>query len=65
MNMEYKYINKYKHINCDECGGVIGIFDRNNLTCEKCGKQFELHRMNYDRLLINDKTGWIFPMLDK
>ena len=52
----------YKHIYC-ECGGTIGMYDRETFTCETCRKEFELHRMDYDQLLINDKTGWIFPML--
>ena len=55
----------YKHIRCDQCDGIIGMFDRLTFTCEKCGKEFELYKIDYDRLEINDKTGWIFPVKDK
>ena len=55
----------YNHVICDNCGGIIGMFDRNTFTCDRCGKEFELYRLAYDRLAINDKTGWIFPVLDK
>ena len=51
----------YEHLQCD-CGGTIGMFDRNNFTCYVCSKRFALHRLNYDRLMINDVTGWIFPV---
>ena len=47
----------YKHVTCDNCGGIIGMFDRNTFTCDRCGKTFELYRLDYDRLAINDKTG--------
>lgn len=54
---------EYTHLRC-ECGGVIGVYDRENFTCEKCGKKKEVTG-KYDRLMINDKTGWIFPMVKK
>ena len=59
----YKTID-YEHLRCD-CGGHIGMFDRNNFTCSMCNKRFALHRLNYDRLMINDQTGWIFPVKNK
>lgn len=53
---------KYQHIKCDACGGIIGMYDRDNFTCEKCGKTFQQYKINCDTLQINNKTGWIFPM---
>lgn len=53
----------YKHLKCD-CGGVIGIYDREHFSCEKCGKIVDV-QWKYDRLMINEKTGWIFPMVAK
>lgn len=55
----------YQHIRCDSCAGVIGMYDRERFSCERCGKEFESHLLNYDRLKINDKTGWIFPVIDR
>ena len=53
----------YSHVRCDTCGGVIGMYDREDFICERCGKRFELHRVKYDDILINDVTGWIFPIV--
>lgn len=55
------YKPDYIHIKCI-CGGIIGAYDRENLTCEKCGKKYQAHELEYDNLLINDKTGWFFPV---
>ena len=33
--------------------------------CETCGAQVALCSSDYDILMVNDKTGWIYPMLDK
>lgn len=52
---------KYQHIKC-ECGGIIGMYNRNDFACNKCGKKFELYRIPYDVVYANDKTGWVFPM---
>lgn len=52
---------KYQHIKC-ECGGIIGMYNRNNFTCNKCGKKFDFYRIPYDVVYANDKTGWVFPM---
>lgn len=52
----------YKHINC-ECGGIIGMYNRKTFNCERCGKEFQEYKLNYDTLFSNDKTGWLFPML--
>ena len=55
-------MKEYKHINC-ECGGIIGMYNRKTFNCERCGIEFQLHKLNYDVLFPNDKTGWLFPML--
>ena len=54
----------YKHIFC-ECGGIIGMYDKEKFVCSKCGKPYLLHEIDYDRLLINDKTDWAFPMKER
>lgn len=54
----------YSHIKCN-CGGIIGMYDRKNFTCESCGKEYLLYKLNYDTCMTNDKTGWIFPMRKK
>lgn len=59
------YKPDYEHIHCDYCTGVIGIFAGNTCSCQNCCKIFSLHKLVYDRLMINDKTGWIFPVRDK
>lgn len=53
----------YQHIRCDSCGGIIGMYNRKEFTCERCGKEIILNFVDYDKLKINDKTGWIFPMI--
>lgn len=54
-------MNMYNHVRC-ECGGFIGAYSRRRFTCEKCEKEYSLEELNYDVLLINKYTGWIFPM---
>lgn len=51
----------YEHIRC-ECGGIIGMYNRSTFNCEQCDKEFQLYKLDYDTCLINDKTGWIFPV---
>lgn len=51
----------YEHVKC-ECGGIIGAYDRENFSCHECHKRFEPYQLKYEGLLINDKTGWIFPV---
>ena len=55
-------MKNYKHIKC-KCGGIIGMYNRNNFTCERCDTKYELYNLNYDTCMINDKTGWIFPVV--
>ena len=52
----------YEHIKC-ECGGIIGMYDNKNFTCERCKKEYLLYELEYDVCLSNDKTGWVFPMI--
>lgn len=59
------YKPDYEHIYCDYCNGTIGIFVSDTCSCQECGKIFSLHKLAYDRVMINDKTGWIFPVRDK
>ena len=56
-------MKNYKHIKF-KCGGIIGMYNRNNFTCERCDTEYKLHELNYDICLTNDKTGWIFPVVD-
>lgn len=54
----------YIFIRCS-CGGVIGMYNRETFTCGNCGQEFKQYLLNYDDLKINDKTGWIFPVIYK
>lgn len=59
-------IVNYEHLHCDKCGGIIGSYDRGDTyTCEQCKKEFDIYRLEYKYLMINDKTGWVFPMKEK
>lgn len=55
----------YSHIMCGKCGGIIQLFNDMRFECQECGEEFALSGNDYDILMVNDKTGWIFPMLDK
>ena len=54
----------YIFIHCS-CGGIVGMYNRETFTCEKCGQEFKYYKLNHDGLQINDKTGWIFPVIYK
>ena len=54
----------FNYIHCS-CGGIIGMYDRETFGCSQCGKQFVLYNLKYGDLKINDKTGWIFPVVYK
>jgi hypothetical protein len=57
-----RYYPDYEHVKCT-CGGVIGSYDRGNtFTCDRCGEVYDLYKLDYDNLRINDVTGWIFPI---
>jgi hypothetical protein len=51
----------YEHVRC-KCGGIIGIYNREIFTCERCGVDYVLHKLDYDVCWTNNKTGWIFPI---
>lgn len=36
--MDYTFKPDYKHVRCDICGGVIGMYGRTRYTCDKCDK---------------------------
>lgn len=63
--LNYGHFPDYEHIRCDECNGVIGMYERGYCTCDKCGKVFDMYKLGHDRLKINYETGWIFPVKDK
>ena len=54
---------EYTHMKCN-CGGIIGMRDRENFFFFKCGKVCRIGS-EYDVLMTNEKTGWIFPMIKK
>lgn len=58
-------MKKYKHMTCDECGGILGMYNRQNddVTCENCHKLFSYYGLKYDTIQINSMTGWRFPMV--
>lgn len=53
----------YTHLKC-ECGGIVGMYDGKAFTCEQCKKPQNING-KYDRIEINRKTGWAFPVLNK
>ncbi len=54
---------RYEHIRCKECGGTIGSFDRGeSYICETCRREYPIYRIEYDTVMVNSKTGWIFPV---
>ena len=53
----------YTHMKC-ECGGIIGMRDKENFSCDKCGKVYQIGSGS-DVLMTNEKTGWIFPIVKK
>ena len=55
----------YSHVMCGKCGGVIQLFNDMTFRCQECGEKAYLCGSDYDILMKNEKTGWIFPMLDK
>ena len=55
----------YKHCNCG-CGGIIGQYSKaSGFICKKCNKEYQLSELNFDQIALNEKTGWLFPMLKK
>ena len=56
--MNYK---NYTHLKC-ECGGIIGMYDKEHFTCEKCKKVHLIGNQGtkWDVLLTNEKTDGYF-----
>lgn len=56
----------YRLLNCT-CGGVIVQLNRfkDSPECDECGKVYPWRSLKYDKILINDETGWRFPVLYK
>lgn len=57
--------NRYVHKLC-ACGGIL--YDAPNLNgldfkCLKCGKSYPKTELEFDKVEVNPKTGWIFPMV--
>ena len=60
----YRYRPNYDFIRC-KCGGFIRSTHKQIFECDRCGDEVSLYQLEYDRLLINNKTGWIFPVKDR
>lgn len=55
----------YEHCRC-KCGGIIGQYSKaKGFNCERCNKEYQLSDLNFDWIALNEKTGWLFPMLKK
>ena len=55
----------YSHVICGRCWGVVQLCNDMIFRCQECGEEVPLCGGDYDILMKNEKTGWIFPMLDK
>lgn len=52
---------KYETIKCS-CGGTIADWKYpHNFTCDKCNKEYLSYKLDYDILVLNIMTGWVFP----
>lgn len=58
------HLPDYEHVKC-KCGGIIGMRDGLNFTCGDCGSVYHHFDFYYDRMMINSKTGWMFPVTDR
>ena len=55
----------YSHVTCGNCGGIVRLLNDMTFQCQNCGEEIALRGCEYDILMVNNKTGWIFPILDK
>lgn len=57
----------YKHIRCDYCGGTVRLGKSYYFgVCDNCGKEKSITLgVDYDGLLVNEKTGWTYPVVDR
>ena len=55
----------YTHIFCS-CGGIIGDesgkADVDMIRCNRCKKVYSIWKLNYDMMLFNENTGWMYPV---
>lgn len=54
----------YKHLYCD-CGGIIRVKNYYTGICDRCGKESDLASLNFTCVLANNKTGWMYPVVDR
>lgn len=55
------YHSIYEPIKCS-CGGTIANWKYpHNYTCDKCHREYSLHKLDYEILVPNKMTGWVFP----
>lgn len=63
--MEKVNFPNYEHIFCS-CGGIIGDesgkADVDMIRCDRCEKVYPIWKLNYDQILVNSKTNWIYPV---
>ena len=52
----------YDHIICDKCFGVVQLYNDMTFRCQKCGEEIALCGSNFDVLMKNEMTGWVFPV---
>lgn len=55
----------YTHIFCS-CGGIIGDesgkADTDMIRCNRCKKVYSIWKLDYDMMLFNENTGWMYPV---
>lgn len=51
----------YKHLYCN-CGWIIYTKDCYTVICDRCGKESNIASINYKCVIVNDKTGWMYPV---
>ena len=52
---------RYKTIKCN-CGGTIADWKHKDVyTCDRCMQEYPLYKLQYDILVPNRMTGWVFP----
>ena len=54
----------YSHVVCYKCCGVVRLCNDMTFSCQECGEEVPLRGSDYDILMKNEKTGWVFPMIN-
>lgn len=63
--MAEKQWDKYTLLRC-RCGGIIG--DRSGrrdidmIRCDRYRKVYPIYKLDFDVIMTNPRTGWIFPV---